>query len=197
MMLWARNENSTMVENSQEYRLKYWATRSSVRSFARTTLSFACSGLLAPSAALTRSLARSLMGKAMIRWLFCLCFFLFSTIVQQSNFHSKRYMFYPLSFPARTKEKNPQKRAENQAGLSLLLEAASGFYFQLMQDVCAAFKLDVPFRSVHYGTKLGHIETSNHSLSHERGSERSERASERVSAAEGASEASSPEQANE
>ena len=25
-----------MVENSQEYRLKYWATRSSVRSFART-----------------------------------------------------------------------------------------------------------------------------------------------------------------
>ena len=43
---------SHMVENSQEYRLKYWATRSSVRSFA-------CSGLLAslaPSAALTRSL---------------------------------------------------------------------------------------------------------------------------------------------
>ena len=52
-----------MVENSQEYRLKYWATRSSVRSFARTARLFACSGLLvllAPSAALTRSLARSL-----------------------------------------------------------------------------------------------------------------------------------------
>ena len=45
------------------YRLKYWATRSSVRSFARTAHSFACSGLLAllaPSAALTCSLARSL-----------------------------------------------------------------------------------------------------------------------------------------
>ena len=50
----------TMVENSQKYRLKYWATRSSVRSFARTTHSFACSvllALLARSAALTRSLA--------------------------------------------------------------------------------------------------------------------------------------------
>ena len=53
----------TMVENSQEYRLKHWATRSSVRSFVRTAHSFVCSRLLAslaPSAALTRSLARSL-----------------------------------------------------------------------------------------------------------------------------------------
>ena len=54
----------TMVENSQEYRLQYWATRSSVGSFARTAHSFACSGLLAslaPSAALAHfahSLAR-------------------------------------------------------------------------------------------------------------------------------------------
>ena len=50
-----------MVDYSQEYRLKYWATRSSVRSFARTAHSVACSGLLAslaPSAALTCSLAR-------------------------------------------------------------------------------------------------------------------------------------------
>ena len=31
----------TMVDNSQEYRLKYWATRSSVRLFARTAHSFA------------------------------------------------------------------------------------------------------------------------------------------------------------
>ena len=55
--------NDTMVENSQEYSLKYWATRSSVRSFARPALLFACSSLLASlacSAALTRSLARSL-----------------------------------------------------------------------------------------------------------------------------------------
>ena len=52
-----------MVDNSQEYRLKYWATRSSVRSFTRTAHSFACSRLLASlasSAALTRLLARSL-----------------------------------------------------------------------------------------------------------------------------------------
>ena len=53
----------TTVQTNQESRLKYWATRSSVCSFARTAHSFACSGLLAslaPSAALTRSLARSL-----------------------------------------------------------------------------------------------------------------------------------------
>ena len=52
-----------MVDNSQEYRLKYWATRSSVCSFNRTAHSFACSGLLASltlSAALTCSLAHSL-----------------------------------------------------------------------------------------------------------------------------------------
>ena len=33
--------------------------------------------------------------------------------------------------------------------------------------------------AAHYGTKSGHFETSNHSLSHERGSEQSEQASER------------------
>ena len=32
---------STMVDNSQEYRLEYWATRSSVRLFAHTAHSFA------------------------------------------------------------------------------------------------------------------------------------------------------------
>ena len=55
--------SSTVVDNSQEYRRKYWATRSSVRSFARTAHSFAWCGLLASialSAALTRLLARSL-----------------------------------------------------------------------------------------------------------------------------------------
>ena len=53
----------TVVWNSQKSRRKYWATRSSVRSFTRTAHSLACSRLLAslaPSAALTRSLARSL-----------------------------------------------------------------------------------------------------------------------------------------
>ena len=54
-----------MVDNSQEYRLENWATRSSIRSFARTAHSFTCSGLLAslaPSAALT-SLTPLLVGK--------------------------------------------------------------------------------------------------------------------------------------
>ena len=37
--------------------------------------------------------------------------------------------------------------------------------------------------TAHYGTKPGHFETSNLTLSHEGGSERSERASERVSGA--------------
>ena len=53
----------TVVWINQEYRRKYWATRSSVHSFTRTAHLFACSGLLAllaPSAALICSLARSL-----------------------------------------------------------------------------------------------------------------------------------------
>ena len=53
----------TVGQNIQESRLKYWVTRSSVRSFARTAHSFTCYGLLAslaPSTALTRSLAHSL-----------------------------------------------------------------------------------------------------------------------------------------
>ena len=58
-----RKGQCTMGPNNQEYRLQYWATQSSVRSFARTAHSFACSALLASlarSAALTRLLARSL-----------------------------------------------------------------------------------------------------------------------------------------
>ena len=49
----------TVGRNSQEYRLKYRATRRSVCSFARTAHSFACStqlASLARSAALARSL---------------------------------------------------------------------------------------------------------------------------------------------
>ena len=76
LALWARTTKNT------EYRIKYWATRSSVGSFTHTTHLFAW------SAALTRSLARlltsltpSLVRIWIIRWLFCLCFFPFSTIV--------------------------------------------------------------------------------------------------------------------
>ena len=53
----------TVVQNTQELKRKYWATRSSVCSFACTIHSFTCSALLdslALSAALIRSLARSL-----------------------------------------------------------------------------------------------------------------------------------------
>ena len=53
----------TVGQNSQKLGCKYWTTRSSVRQFARTALSFACSTQLASfarSAALTRMLTRSL-----------------------------------------------------------------------------------------------------------------------------------------
>ena len=52
------SSEGTVGQINQKPRRKYWATRSSVRSFARTAHLFACSGLLAslaPSAALTRS----------------------------------------------------------------------------------------------------------------------------------------------
>ena len=53
----------TEIQNLLKSGRKYWAIRSSARSFARTAHSFACSALLASlarSAALIRSLARSL-----------------------------------------------------------------------------------------------------------------------------------------
>ena len=77
--LWWR----TVGQNNQKYRLKYWATRSSVHLFACIAHAFPCFTLLAflaRSAALTRSLtslAPSFVGQWMIRWLFILCFFLF------------------------------------------------------------------------------------------------------------------------
>ena len=46
-----------MVQNSNESRRKYWATRWSVCSFAHTAHSFACSGLRPPLRKLVRSLA--------------------------------------------------------------------------------------------------------------------------------------------
>ena len=68
-------------QNNQESRLEYWATRSSVRSFARTAHSFACSALVALLACSTAlicllacSLTPELVGKLMIRWLFLLFF---------------------------------------------------------------------------------------------------------------------------
>ena len=75
----------TVGQNNQKYRLKYWASRSSVRShrslvrllgIARFALTLHCAH------SLTRSLTPLLVGQWMIGWLFCLCFFLFLTIVR-------------------------------------------------------------------------------------------------------------------
>ena len=75
---------STVGQNNQEYRLEYWTTRPSVRSFARTAYLFACSALLAGltrAAALTPSLARSFCSlprswesKWLDGYLFCVFF---------------------------------------------------------------------------------------------------------------------------
>ena len=93
----SKAHKSTVGQNNQEYRWVYWATRSSVRSFACTAYSFACSALLAlltRSAALTRSLAHSLRSVRLLprswdsEWwdgnLFCV-FFLFWTIVKRGR----------------------------------------------------------------------------------------------------------------
>ena len=76
-----------LAEWLPNWRVKYWAIRSSVRSFARTAHSFACSALLASlarSAALIRSLARSLtpelMGKRFLSMKWTRRFHTFSTL---------------------------------------------------------------------------------------------------------------------
>ena len=62
----------TMVQNNQESRCKYWDTRLSVCSFARTAHSFAWSALLSSlthSVALIRLLARSLTSSWESDWI--------------------------------------------------------------------------------------------------------------------------------
>ena len=49
-----------MVHNNQEPRCNYWATRLSVRSFARTAHSFTCSALIAALVRLLAHFAHSL-----------------------------------------------------------------------------------------------------------------------------------------
>ena len=81
--LWSHQ--STVGQNSQQYRLKYWATHSSVRSFVRTTHLFACSrALLARSLTL---LTPSLMGKWTSRWLYILCFLFYSGPLCKEELH--------------------------------------------------------------------------------------------------------------
>jgi len=93
-MLYHGTLHCTVGQNSQEYRLKYWATRSSVRSFARTAHSLS---LLRPArfaralrcahsfARSLTSLTPSLVGQWIIGWLFNLCFFHFWPIVHCCN----------------------------------------------------------------------------------------------------------------
>ena len=78
----------TVVQNNQKYRLKYWATHSSVRLFARTAHSFACTALLT---ALTRLRSRSLCSlprpwesEILDDYFFCVFFFFFFAILAHS-----------------------------------------------------------------------------------------------------------------
>ncbi|XP_035685493.1 protein SMG7-like [Branchiostoma floridae] len=52
-----------------------------------------------------------------------------------------------------TKDKTNPNRRDIQASLAVFLEGASGFYLQLLQELCSAFDLDLPFRpkSSNYG----------------------------------------------
>ncbi|XP_078358285.1 nonsense-mediated mRNA decay factor SMG7-like [Oculina patagonica] len=43
-----------------------------------------------------------------------------------------------------TKERKGSKKVEVQAVLTLFLEAASGFYIQLLQELCLTYRLDIP-----------------------------------------------------
>ncbi|XP_071443086.1 nonsense-mediated mRNA decay factor SMG7-like [Hetaerina americana] len=59
------------------------------------------------------------------------------------NFGFKNYIGTLQSL---TKDKKNPKRNECQALLSWCLDAASGFYLTLLQEICSAFDLDLPFR---------------------------------------------------
>ncbi|GJQ82549.1 hypothetical protein Trydic_g13004 [Trypoxylus dichotomus] len=56
------------------------------------------------------------------------------------------------------KDKKNPKRQDFQALLSWCLEAASGFYLTLLQELCTTFDLDLPFRRT--GTVYGQFKTS-------------------------------------
>ena len=85
------NKHDTVGQNNQEYRLQYWATRSSVRLFARTAHLFACSALLASlvcSAALSRSLAH--LAHSLAR----------GTVIDKMTIYSVFFfLFWPIVHP--------------------------------------------------------------------------------------------------
>ncbi|XP_001605792.1 protein SMG7 [Nasonia vitripennis] len=57
---------------------------------------------------------------------------------------------YIAMLQSQAKDRRNPKRGESQAMLSWCLEAASGFYLTLLQEICTAFDLDLPFRRKSY-----------------------------------------------
>ncbi|XP_046740287.1 uncharacterized protein LOC124407800 isoform X2 [Diprion similis] len=57
---------------------------------------------------------------------------------------------YIATLQIQAKDRKNPKRGESQAMLSWCLEAASGFYLTLLQEICTAFDLDLPFRRKSY-----------------------------------------------
>ncbi|KAK2581218.1 hypothetical protein KPH14_008016 [Odynerus spinipes] len=57
---------------------------------------------------------------------------------------------YIAMLQSQAKDRKNPKRGESQALLSWCLEAASGFYLTLLQEICTAFDLDLPFRRKGY-----------------------------------------------
>jgi len=53
---------------------------------------------------------------------------------------------YIATLQSQAKDRKNPKRSESQALLSWCLEAASGFYLTLLQEICTVFDLDLPFR---------------------------------------------------
>lgn len=53
---------------------------------------------------------------------------------------------YIATLQLQAKDRKNPKRGESQALLSWCLEAASGFYLTLLQEICTVFDLDLPFR---------------------------------------------------
>lgn len=53
---------------------------------------------------------------------------------------------YIATLQSQAKDRKNPKRGESQALLSWCLEAASGFYLTLLQEICTIFDLDLPFR---------------------------------------------------
>ena len=119
-----------MVENGKEHRFKYWATRSSVRSFTP-----------------------SLVGKWLIGWLFCLCFFLFSTIVPYHYFRYSLMRFVPSVMALRIYGSKSSIFSPSVLAPSLTNSVISPGFFKRMADSKAVFpSLSAIFKSEFHST---------------------------------------------